>query len=90
MAYKIGLYTGKIINFIVYALFVFDGYNNVRDHRSFAIDIIGINLALFAKDVAAKLFHLYQASEFIAMQFFQEQTRQNKIDEAFENITKDL
>jgi hypothetical protein len=90
MAYKIGLYTGMIINFFVYVFLVFDGYNNIINDRSFAIDIIGILFALFIKDVSAKLSHLYQASEFIAMQFVQEQIKQNKIDEAFENLTKDL
>jgi riboflavin transporter FmnP len=88
--YKLGFYVGKVINFFVYGLFIFDGYNNVKDHKSFAIDIIGIIFVSFAKDVVAKLFHLYQASEFIAMQLAQEQIRQNQIDEAFENITKDL
>jgi hypothetical protein len=94
MNYKIGRVFGSLINISFYVLLGFDAYNNIANHRSFGIDVVGIVFLILSKELTRRLFLLYQASEFIALTLVEATTPQHsakeQIDDIFNDLTKDL
>jgi len=94
MAYKVGKILGSVINLGFYAFLFWDMYNNFKNGTSIALNVIGIFLLLFLREILKGINNLdivvqYTASEII-QKIYKEEANQNQLDKEFRDLTKDL
>jgi len=91
--YNLGKFVGTLINLSLYAGIVYDGILNYRSGNSFVLNIIAFIFFVAVKDIVKALNVNANATEFIALYFLERNERESKkdkINNIFNNITKDL
>lgn len=88
--FKLGRFVGTLINWSFYGVFFYDGYRNIQDSKSIALDVIGIVLLLLAREVTNRIGAVYYGVEYIALKLNEESQKNNSVDTVFNDLTKDL
>jgi hypothetical protein len=90
--YKLGYLIGIVINTSFYALFGFDMWRSIHGGRSFALDVLGVVTLLFARQLLMEFKALNNAAEYLALSLSElfMPPQKSKVDEIFDDLTKDL
>jgi len=91
--YKLGYLVGIAINTTFYALFGYDMWRNINGGRPFALDVLGVIALLFSRQLLMEFKTLNNATEYLALSLsepFTPPAPRSKVDEIFDDLTKDL
>jgi hypothetical protein len=89
--YRLGYLMGIVINITFYALFGFDMWRNINGGRSFALDVLGVITLLFARQLLMEFKVLNNAGECLVLSLTEPYAPpRSKVDEIFDDLTKDL
>jgi hypothetical protein len=91
MAYKFGALIGRLINLSFYGFFLYDGYRNITDSKSAALDVLGFAVLLFLQAMNTRIQGIYNGVEYIVYDLYEKgQKQESSVDNIFNDLTKDL